>query len=274
MKEWLEAWGLGESTIQMLVDYGVKVGGAFCILYLASLAGKMVRRNIIRRAPERFDPSLVKFGGQIARWTVLLLGFLACLSLFGIETTSFAAVIGGASVAIGLALQGSLSHVASGVMLLIFRPFTVGDVVRAAGNTGKVIEIGLFSVTLETVDRRQIIIPNGKVFGDTIENITRSPTRRVDVAVGTDYDANIDATRKVLVDAAAKLGSLIVEGEEPVAYLDSLGGSSVDWSVRVVCKTEEFWSVRSQLTQLVKDALDEAGIGIPYPHTVIINQGE
>jgi small conductance mechanosensitive channel len=159
-------------------------------------------------------------------------------------------------------------------MLLIFRPFTVGDVVNAAGSLGKVIEIGLFSVTLETGDRRRIIIPNGKVFGDTIENVTRSPTRRVDVSVGTDYDANIDETRRVLVAAAARLRDQLVEGEEPVAYLDSLGGSSVDWSVRVVCKTEDFWSVRSQLTQLVKDALDEAGIGIPYPHRVIINQGE
>lgn len=271
LKEWLAQWGLGESTIQMIIDYGLKILGALAILYLGFLLGGWVQKKIIKKAPARFDRALVKFGGQVVRWSVVVLAFLSCLSIFGVETTSFAAVIGGASIAVGLALQGSLSHLASGIMLLIFRPFTVGDVVSTAGKTGTVVEIGFFAVTMDTPDRRRIIIPNGKVFGDVIENITHSPTRRVDVAVGTGYGDDISRTREVLIDAARKIGDKIVEGEEPVAYLDSLGGSSVDWSVRVVCKTEDYWDVRAELTQLVKEALDEAGIDIPYPHRVVIN---
>lgn len=271
LKEWLAQWGLGESTVQMVIDYGLKILGALVVLYLGFLLSGWVQRKIVKKAPARFDRALVKFGGQVVRWSIVVLAFLSCLSIFGVETTSFAAVIGGASIAIGLALQGSLSHLASGVMLLIFRPFTVGDVVSTAGKVGTVVEIGFFAVTMDTPDRRRIIIPNGKVFGDVIENITHSPTRRVDVAVGTGYGDDISKTREVLIDAARKIGDKIVEGEEPVAYLDSLGGSSVDWSVRVVCKTEDYWDVRAELTQLVKEALDEAGIDIPYPHRVVIN---
>ena len=271
LKEQLAEWGLGESTIQMIIDYGIKVLGALLVLYAGWLIGGWVQRKIIKKAPDRFDGSLIKFGGQVAKWSIVLLALLSCLSIFGIETTSFAAIIGGASVAIGLALQGSLSHLASGVMLLVFRPFTVGDVVDVAGKTGTVVEIGLFSVTMNTPDRRRIIIPNGKVFGDVIENITHSPTRRVDVAVGTGYGDDIEKTREVLIEAARTLGDQIVDGEEPVAYLSALGGSSIDWSVRVVCKTDDYWDVKEKLTQRVKEALDEAGIDIPYPHRVVIN---
>lgn len=270
--EFLEELGIGESTGLMIVDYGVKILGALLVLYLGFFFGKMAERQIRKRiSTEKLDESLIRFVAQIARWGVIVFAVLACLSIFGIETTSFAAVIGGASVAIGLALQGSLSHLASGVMLLIFKPFTVGDVVDISSKRGKVVEIGLFAVTMDTPDRRRIIIPNGKVFGDTIENITHSETRRVDVAVGTDYDADISTTREVLLAAAAKVEKRIEE-EPPVAYLDSLGGSSIDWSVRVICKTEDFWDVKAELTQLVKDDLDAAGIGIPYPHRVVISQ--
>lgn len=268
----LEAWGLGESTIQMIIDYGLKILGALVVLYLGFMIGGKIQNAVMRRLEKvEFDASLTKFFGSLSKWGIILLTFLACLSIFGVETTSFAAVIGGASVAIGLALQGSLSHLASGIMLLIFRPFGVGDVIKVAGQIGSVDEISLFTVTLDTPDKRRIIIPNGAVFGSTIENVTFHEIRRVDVAVGVGYGDSIDKTREVLEDAMRNVDGVILDDEDyPIqAYLTGLGGSSVDWQARVFCKGEDYWGVRENLTREVKLKLDEAGLDIPYPQTVI-----
>ncbi len=268
----LEAWGLGESTVQMVIDYGLKIIGALIVLYLGFLIGGKVQSAVMHRLEKvNFDASLTKFFGSLSKWGIILLTFLACLSIFGVETTSFAAVIGGASVAIGLALQGSLSHLASGIMLLIFRPFGVGDVITVAGTTGKVDEISLFTVTLDTPDRRRFIIPNGAVFGSTIENVTFHDIRRCDVAVGVGYGDSIDKTREVLIDAMKNVEGVILDDENfPIqAYLTGLGASSVDWQARVFCKTDDYWAVRERLTREVKLKIDEAGLDIPYPQRVI-----
>jgi small conductance mechanosensitive channel len=169
-----------------------------------------------------------------------------------------------AGFAVGLALQGTLANFSAGVMLLIFRPFKAGDVIDVAGVKGKVQEISLFTTELDTPDNRRLIVPNGSIFGSTIENVTFHPIRRVDVAVGTDYPADLNATRKVLEDAAASVQPQ-ADGKEPQVYLSELGDSSIAWSVRVWTSTEDYWGVKEELTQKVKDALDEAGIGIPYP---------
>jgi small conductance mechanosensitive channel len=192
------------------------------------------------------------------------MALLAALGMFGIRTTSFAAVIGAASLAIGLAFQGTLSNIASGVMLLIFRPFTVDDVINAAGITGKVIEIGLFTTAFDTLDNRRIFVPNALIFGGTIENVTFHEKRRVDVSVGTDYGADLDEVRAVL-DAAVATVQGILDDPEPQVYLVELGGSSIDWSVRVWCVTDDYWEVRERTTRAVKIALDTASIGIPFP---------
>jgi small conductance mechanosensitive channel len=181
-------------------------------------------------AKAQIDETLTRFVGHLVRWLVILLAVLACLGVFGVQTTSFAAVIGAAGLAVGLAFQGTLSNFAAGVMLLVFRPFSVGDVVNAAGVLGKVQAIELFTVAIDTFDNRRIIIPNSSVFGSTIENVSYHPIRRADVDVGTDYTADIDQTRELLL-AAAKSVEGGLEDPAPDVFLAGLGASSVDWSV-------------------------------------------
>lgn len=210
------------------------------------------------------EQTLSKFLGNVTKWLVMLLGAITILQTFGVEATSFAAVLASVGFAIGLALSGLLGGVAAGVMLLIFRPFKVGDFVKTAGEAGTVDEIGLFTVTLNTPDNRRIIVPNSSIFGGNIENVTHHATRRVDVAVGTDYSADLDATRAVLEKAAASVEGVMTD-PAPVIYLSELGGSSIDWAVRSWAKTEDYWAVREGVTRAVKMHLDEAGIGIPFP---------
>ena len=192
------------------------------------------------------------------------MGIITCLGLFGIQTASFAAILAAAGFAVGMALQGTLGNFASGVMLLIFRPFKVGDVVSAAGQTGKVVEIDIFSTVFDTPDNRRIIIPNGSVFGGTIENISHHATRRVDVAVGTDYGADLSKTREVLNKAIAQTNKVLKDPASAVVLSD-LGDSCINWSVRVWVDANDYWPVKDQLTESVKTALDQADIGIPFP---------
>jgi small conductance mechanosensitive channel len=248
-----------------LQDFGMKVVGVVVMLFVAWIIagwlGRMARKAMLRA---KLDETLTKFFSKLIRWGVLVLALLACLGVFGVETTSFAAVIGAAGLAIGLAFQGTLGNFASGVMLLIFRPFKVGDVVNVAGQVGKVDEIELFTTTIDTPDNRRIIIPNGSVFGSVIENISHHATRRVDVAVGSDYSADLDTTRDILLRAATNVSGRL-DDPEPAVVLLELGASSIDWSVRVWCNSADFWGVKQALTRDVKNSLDQAGIGIPFP---------
>ena len=172
--------------------------------------------------------------------------------------------MGAAGLAVGLAFQGTLANFSSGVMLLVFRPFKVGDVVNAAGVTGKVYETGMFSTTLDTPDNRRIILPNGTVFGSTIENVTHHDTRRVDVTIGVDYAADLDDTRQVLTNSISNIPDTLNEPESQIV-LSELGASSVDWTIRIWSNTEDYWGVRETVLESVKKSLDAAGIGIPYP---------
>ena len=231
------------------------------MFFIAGWARRLVQGGCSKA---RIDITLSKFFGNVSRWIVLLLGGVAILKTFGIDTTSFAAVIAALGFAVGMALSGTLGNFASGVMLLVFRPFKVGDVVSAGGVTGKIDEIGMFSTAFDTVDNRRIIVPNSEVYGTTIENVTFHSMRRVDVAVGTDYGADIDKTREVLQAAAGAVNGRL-QDRDVVVYLGELGGSSIDWSVRVWVETADYWAVREQLTRDIKVALDNANIGIPFP---------
>lgn len=254
--------------IELATVYGTRVLGVLVFLFIASRIAKLARNLMSRQGDKgRMDATMAKFAGNGAYWLVIIMSGIACLGIFGIETTSFAAILGAAGLAIGLAFQGSLSNLASGAMLVIFRPFSVGEVVRVAGEVGKVHEIELFTTTLDTPDNRRIIVPNSAVFGGTIENISYHKTRRVDVSVGADYSASIDATRDALLKAAARIPD---QTDDPAAVLLELGASSVDWQLRVWVKASEFWAVKAQLTQHVKEEMDAAGIGIPY-QTIDVN---
>lgn len=250
---------------ELAVVYGGKVLVALLVLLVGwTAAGWIGRLTAGGLARAKIDETLARFLTKLARWSVMLFVMLACLSIFGVETTSFAAVIGSAGIAIGLAFQGTLSNFAAGVMLLMFRPFKVGDMINVAGQTGTVNEIELFTTTLDSVDNRRFIIPNGQIFGATIENVTYHSRRRADVDVGVSYAADIDTTREVLTRASRNIPGGLLD-PEPAVWLLDLGASSVNWSVRVWVNTTEFGVARQAVVRAVKVALDEAKIEIPFP---------
>ena len=249
----------------LIALYGVNSLKALILLMIGWITAGWVGM-VVRKAGSRakLDETLCRFLGKLVRWTLLVFVLVACLNMFGVESTSFAAVIGSAGLAVGLALQGTLGNFAAGIMLLMFRPFNVGDVIQVAGETGKVNAIELFTTTLDSFDNRRFIIPNGQIFGSTIENITFHPHRRADVSVGVCYSADIDRTREVLMQAASTVpGSL--ETPNPAVVLLDLGDSAVNWSVRVWAPTAEFGNVKQATVRAVKMALDEAQIEIPFP---------
>ncbi|MCH5372425.1 MAG: mechanosensitive ion channel [Planctomycetes bacterium] len=254
-----------ERLMPLIVEYATSAAGALLLLIAAWVVAGVVS-GIVRRSLQRthFDDTLSKFFVRLVWWLIVLAAIVGCLGIFGVETTSFAAVIGAAGLAVGLAFQGTLANFASGVMLLAFRPFKVGDVVTIAGQTGVIDEISVFTTTLDTFDNRRFIIPNSSIFGTTIENITYHPRRRADVDVGVSYDADIDRTREVLERATASVEG-VLQDPAPAVLLLGLGASSVDWSVRVWAKKEDFGAVKQAMIRAVKRGLDEAGIGIPYP---------
>lgn len=259
--------------IEKLVDdYGpqlttwlFRLGGVLLVLLAAFVVASWVRRSL-RRGLERtkVDATLTRFVSNAARWLILVMAVVACLGVFGIETTSFAAVLGAMGLAIGLGFQSSLSNLAAGVMLLVLRPFKVGDVVNVSGQTGVVDGVDLLITTLDTFDNRRIFIPNGTIFGNVIENITYHPIRRVDVTVGTAYDADLDQTRQVLLGVVSEIEGQ-PEGKDAMVQLVALGASSVDWAIRVWVPTSEWGATKERVQVLAKQRLDEAKIGIPFP---------
>ena len=259
------AWMTPEKLSQLGQDYGLPLLFALIILVVAYLLAGVTNRavrNAMTRA--KVDVTLARFFGKMARYLVLILGVIIALGKMGVEVTAFAAILAAAGFAVGMALSGTLGHFASGVMLLIFRPFKVGDVVNAGGITGKVYVIELFTTALDTPDNRRIIVPNGAIYGSTIENISHHNTRRVDVAVGVDYAADIDKTREVL-DAAANSVEGILTDPAHAVVLGDLGDSAVNWTVRIWCNAADYWGIKEAATRAVKQHLDQAGIGIPFP---------
>lgn len=248
-----------------LLQYGQQLLLVLLVLMAGWVAAGIFSRGVrISLEKAKMEETLTLFFTQSARWFVLVMTGLSVLSLFGVETTSLAAVIGAGSLAIGLAWQGALSNFAAGVMLLVFRPYRVGDMVNVNGTLGKVKGLELFTTTMDTMDNRRFIVPNASIFGATIENLSHHQQRRVEVAVGVSYRADIDHTRVVLREAVASVAGVLAD-PEPVIYLMELGNSTVNWSVRAWVPTKDFWPIRDQLTRAVKIHLDAAGIQIAFP---------
>lgn len=218
---------------------------------------------------ERLDSTLFNFLGSVARYVILAFVFIAVLNRFGVETTSIIALLGAAGLAVGLALQGAMSNLAAGVMLMIFRPYKVGDFIDAAGKFGNVQEISLFTTILRTFDHQQIIVPNGQIWGEQIVNHSHHPIRGVEMTFGVSYDSDIDETRAVIEKVFAEHPMILNDPPADIA-VSTLNDSSVDFITRPFVKGEDWFSVRYSVPEAVKKALDEAGIEIPFPHQKVI----
>lgn len=248
-----------------LAEYGLKVIAAIVILLVGRLVARWLRNLIERMLTKgKTDPMIVGFVGNLAYIGMIAFVVLAALGELGIETTSFIAVLGAAGLAIGLALQGSLSNFAAGFLMIVFRPFKVGDFIEGAGVAGVVEAIHMFTTTLRTGDNKTIIIPNAKLSGDNIVNYSAKETRRVDMTVGVSYEADIKHVRSVLqgiVDGDQR----VLSDPAPLIAVSELADNSVNFTLRVWVKTADYWGVFFDATEAIKLRFDEEGIGIPYP---------
>jgi small conductance mechanosensitive channel len=248
---------------------GLKVLGAIAILIIGRMIAAGVRRGIKKMMLARgADPSLTGFISSLAYFGLLAFTVIATVGQFGVQTASFVAILGAAGFAVGMALQGTLANFASGVMLLIFRPFTAGNVIEAAGVRGKVVDIAIFSTTLNTPDNVRITVPNGQLYGGIIKNYNVLETRRVDMVMGISYDADIDQAMGILSDLCAK-DSRILKDPAPDIAVTELADSSVNIIVRPWVNPDDYWGVYFDMHKNVKQAFDAAGIEIPFPQTVV-----
>ncbi|WPC04265.1 mechanosensitive ion channel [Pseudomonas benzenivorans] len=259
---------MSETWLPVVLNYGGKLTLALLTLLIGwwlinaltrKVGGLMERRNV--------DRALHGFIGSLAGIVLKVLLLVSVASMVGVETTSFIAAIGAAGLAIGLALQGSLANFAGGVLILLFRPFRAGDWIEAQGVSGSVDSIQIFHTTLKTADNKVVIVPNGSLSNGHITNYSREPKRRAEIKVGIDYASDIKRAREVLLQIAED--ARVLKDPAPVVYVVGLGDSSVDLALRVWVETADFWPVTFEFTELVKERLDQAGIGIPFPQRVV-----
>jgi small conductance mechanosensitive channel len=250
---------------ELITLYGLKVIAAVVIFIVGRWVAKGLKRLMVRALTKgKVDETLVSFLGHLTYFTLLAFVIIAALNQLGIQTTSFIAILGAAGLAVGLALQGSLANFAAGVLMIIFRPFRVGDYVEGGGTAGIVEEIQIFTTKLRTPDNKSIIIPNAKITGDNIVNYSAKDSRRMDMIVGVSYDDDYDQVKEVLQDILAKDGRILEEPPPTIAILE-FGDNSVNFAFRPWVKTAEYWDVYFALTEAIKKRFDEEGITIPYP---------
>ena len=228
-----------------------------------------VRRRMLKA--KNMDPTLAGFVSSLVKWVILLAVLIAVLELFGIEATSLVAVLGAATLAIGLALQGTLSDLAAGVMLVLFRPYKVGQFVDIGGTAGTVKDLNLFVTEMVTPDNVQIIMPNGKAWGAIITNFSAHATRRVDLTFNIDYGDDADTAMGIVLETVSA-DERVHTDPAPWVRVVNLGDSSVDLGVRIWCDAGDYWELKFAMTKQVKEAFDKGGISIPYPHAVHISK--
>ncbi len=268
------------SQLSALASQLIQQGTAFALSLISAvillIAGYVVAGWATRtvetrlRQAEKFDATLIPVLGQVVRYTILGFTLVLVLAQFGVQTASLIAVIGAAGLAIGLALQGTLQNVAAGLMLLILRPFQVGDWIEAAGKSGACEEIGLFMTKLKDFEGMFIAVPNSKIWADTIVNYTRNPYRRLVLDAGISYDDDIDRAREVLMHMIESDQRILQEPDPPVVLVSGYCESSVNLQIRAWTHNDAYWPVRFDMTRAIKYALDEARISIPYPHRHVI----
>jgi len=248
-----------------IIPWAINIGMALTIFIVGRLAIGMVINiggNMLEKSA--VDSTLQIFVLSIAKALLLLFVVIAALGQLGVDTTSFIALIGAAGLAVGLALQNSLQNFAAGVMLILFRPFKLGDFIEAGGSSGVVEGIGLFSSKLKTGDHREIIIPNGAIYGGTITNHSARDTRRIDMVFGIGYDDDLKKAKQMMQDIMAA-DERILKEPAPLVAVAELADSSINFNVRPWVNSGDYWSVYYDLNETIKLAFDEAGISIPYP---------
>ncbi len=264
-----------QMDVNSLLDSAQSVGTELGIKLLTAAAIFIIGRwvvkaivNVVRNAllKTEMEDTLEKFLCNILNAVLMIVLLIATVGAIGVETTSFLTVLGAAGLAIGLALQGSLSNFASGVLIIAFRPYQVGDFIVAGGEAGTVEEVQIFTTVLKTPDNKKIIVPNSQIMNGTITNVSAHDTRRVDLVVGCGYGDDIDAVYAVLKDIVDN-HDLILSDPAPSVDLNTLADSSVNFNVRPWCKSSDYWAVYNQVTEQVKRKFDEKGLNIPFPQT-------
>lgn len=265
-QKWIDA------GYNLIIEFGPKLIAAILIWIIGSWIIKMIVKGL-RKAMTKtgYDESLKKFLLNLITWVFKIVLIIVVLGTVGIETTSFAAILAAAGLAIGLALQGSLGNFAGGVLIMIFRPIKIGDLIEAQGEVGVVKEIEIFTTKLTGLSNKEIIIPNGALSNGNIVNYTTAGTRRVDLVYGVGYDSDIKQTKAVF-DKVLSAHPKILKEPAPTVALSELGDSSLNFVVRPWCNAEDYWAVYFEITEQVKEALDAAEIEIPYPHQVEIQK--
>jgi len=262
-----------DQLVEIVMNGGVNVLLALAIFIIGYLVAGGVKKAVLRASERnpRIDRTLASFFASMVRYAILVVVFIAVLSRFGVETTSLVAAIGAAAFAIGLALQGTLGNVAAGVMLVFFRPYSLGDFVEVGGVSGTVADINLFTTELNTPDNKTIIVPNGQAWGNVITNYSVKPTRRVDITFGISYNDDINKAMEV-IRAHYDADERVLKDPEFFQGVIKHNASSIDIVTRAWVNSPDYWPVYFNAMKGIKEAFDANDIEIPYPHQVEIQK--
>jgi small conductance mechanosensitive channel len=256
----------------LILEFSPQVITAIAILIVGLFVIKLIVKGTKKVMKSRgVDETLQKFLADLLNWTLKALLFVTVIAKLGVATTSFAAIIGAAGLAVGLALQGSLSNFAGGALIMIFKPFKVGDLIEAQGELGVVKEIQIFTTHINTLTNKLVIIPNGALSNGNITNYSAEGKLRVDLTIGVSYDSDIKETKEVLMNVLTS-NPQVLKNPAPTVNVSELADSSVNFAVRPYSTVEDYWDVYFGVTEACKLALDEAGIEIPFPHQVEIKK--
>ncbi len=259
-----------EFLIAYAAEYAIAVVGVIVILVVGFIAAGWVGRTVrkLLNKSSKTDPLISNFVANIARYGVIAFTVIAALDQFGVETTSFVAIMGAAGLAIGLAFQGALGNLAAGVMILAFRPFKQGQFIEGGGVAGTVDSVSLFVTEMHTADNVHIIVPNGSLWNTAIKNFSHHPTRRCDFVLGIGYGSS-HAEAMTALRALADADARVMQDPAPQIVVSNLGDSSVDITIRLWCASSDYWGLKFDYTQAMKEKMDEIGVEIPFPQRSI-----
>jgi len=261
-----------DQVVSRISEYGLDIIGAFVILFVGWIAAKwayIIVSKVLSKS-EKIDQMLRGFFASLAKYLVLIIAVLMVLSQFGVQTTGLIAILGAAGLAIGFALQGSLSNVAAGVMILIYHRFKIGDFVEVAGHAGSIKAMTLFVTELSTPDGVPIVVPNSQIWGSAVKNYSFHDTRRLDLALGISYEDDIDKAMTA-IDAAINTDDRVLKDPATMVAVSELADSSVNFTIRVWCNSGDYWPLKFDLTRGLKEKMDAENISITYPQQTVHN---